>query len=64
MKYIGDIGFNPKNLKFFFAQNMFFTDKKSQNVKKTINVSPSVTLRRRRREQNFFIRLQPLDHKT
>jgi hypothetical protein len=30
MKYIRDgIGFTPKILKKFFAQNMFFTDKKS-----------------------------------
>jgi hypothetical protein len=26
---------HPKNFEFFFAQNMFFTDKKSKNVKKS-----------------------------
>jgi hypothetical protein len=34
MEYIESIGFTPKNLKFFFAQIMFFTDK-SYNVKKS-----------------------------
>jgi hypothetical protein len=29
MEYIESIGFTPKILKFFFAQIMFFTDKKS-----------------------------------
>jgi hypothetical protein len=29
MEYIESIGFTPKILNFFFAQIMFFTDKKS-----------------------------------
>jgi hypothetical protein len=35
MEYIESIGFTPKNLKIFFAQIMFFTDKKSLTVKKS-----------------------------
>jgi hypothetical protein len=34
MEYIERIGFTPKILNFFFAKIMFFTKKKSQNVKK------------------------------
>jgi hypothetical protein len=49
MEYIESIGFTPKILKIFFAQIMFFTDKKSQNVKKAKKNFPSVTRRRRRR---------------
>jgi hypothetical protein len=37
MKYIREsIGFTPKNLKKNFCLKMFFTDKKSYNVKKAL----------------------------
>jgi hypothetical protein len=35
MEYIESIGFTTKFLNIFFAQIMFFTDKKSLNVKKS-----------------------------
>jgi hypothetical protein len=47
MEYIESNGFTLKILKVFFAQIMFFTDKKSLNVKKAITFL-SVTCRRRR----------------
>jgi hypothetical protein len=37
MEYIESISFTPKIMKYFFAQFMFFTDKKYQNVKKSNN---------------------------
>jgi hypothetical protein len=48
VEYIESIGFTPKKLKINYAKIMFFTDKKSSNVKKAINFFPSVTRRRRR----------------
>jgi hypothetical protein len=55
-KYKGKYWFHPKNLDYFFAQNMFITDKKSLNVKKAIKKIPSITCRR---GQKFVPRLQP-----